>query len=85
LGAIGSGVDFERRIADIYQNCRDPDAIRSSFEQLQRDLSGEINEAMVKTRQILLENFDEEVQDKLRVRAADSRAARSKFERMLLD
>lgn len=85
LGAIGSGVDFERRIADIYQNCRDPDAIRSSFEQLQRDLSGEINEAMVKTRQILLENFDEEVQDKLRVRAADSRAARSKYERMLLD
>ena len=85
LGAIGSGVDFERRIADIYQNCRDPDAIKASFEQLQLDLSGEISEAMVKTRQILLENFDEEVQDKLRVRAEDSRAARSKYERMLMD
>ena len=85
LGAIGSGVDFERRIADIYQNCRDPAAIKASFEQLQLDLSGEISEAMVKTRQILLENFDEEVQDKLRVRAHDSRAARSKFERMLMD
>ena len=85
LGAIGSGVDFERRIAEIYQNCRDPEEIKSSFEQLQRDLSGEINEAMVKTRQILLENFDEEVQDKLRVRAEDSRATRSKYERMLLD
>jgi len=75
LGAIGSGVDFERRIADIYQNCRDPDAIKASFEQLQLDLSGEISEAMVKTRQILLENFDEEVR----------RAARSKYERMLMD
>lgn len=85
LGAIGSGVDFERRIADIYQNCRDSDAIKASFEQLQRDLSGEINEAMVKTRQILLDNFDEEVQHKLRVRADDSRAARSKYERILLD
>ena len=85
LGVIGSGVDFERRIADIYQNCRDPDAIKASFEQLQLDLSGEINEAMIKTRQILLENFDEEVQDKLRVRAEDSRAARSKYERMLMD
>lgn len=85
LGAIGSGVDFERRIAEIYQNCRDPEEIKTSFEQLQRDLSGEINEAMVKTRQILLENFDEEVQDKLRVRAEDSRATRSKYERMLLD
>lgn len=85
LGAIGSGVDFERRIAEIYQNCRDPEEIKTSFEQLQRDLSGEINEAMVKTRQILLENFDEEVQDKLRVRAEASRAARGKYERMLLD
>jgi len=85
LGAIGSGVDFERRIADIYQNCRNPSEIKASFEQLQLDLSGEISEAMVKTRQILLENFDEEVQDKLRVRAEDSRSARSRFERMLMD
>ena len=85
LGAIGSGVDFERRIADIYQNCRDPQAIKTSFEQLQLDLSGEINDAMVKTRQLLLENFDEEVQDKLRMRAEDSRAARNRYEHMLMD
>lgn len=85
LGAIGSGVDFERRIADIYQNCRQLEEIKASFDQLQLDLSGEISEAMVKTRQILLENFDEEVQDKLRIRAEDSRNARSRFERMLMD
>jgi superfamily II DNA/RNA helicase len=85
LGAIGSGVDFERRIAEIYQNCREPDEIKASFEQLRLDLSAEINEAMVKTRQILLENFDEEVQEKLRIRAEDSRAARGKYERMLMD
>lgn len=85
LGAIGSGVDFERRIADIYQNCREPKAIYASFEQLQMDLSGEINEAMVRTRQILLENFDEEVQEKLRLRDDDSKSARSRYEHMLLD
>jgi superfamily II DNA/RNA helicase len=85
LGAIGSGVDFERRIAEIYQNCREPEEIKSSFEQLQLDLSGEINEAMVKTRQVLLENFDEEVQEKLRMRADDSRNVRNRFERMLMD
>lgn len=85
LGAIGSGVDFERRIAEIYQNCRDSDAIKAGFEQLQLELSGEINEAMVKTRQLLIENFDEEVQNKLRMRKEDSLAARSRFERMLLD
>lgn len=85
LGAIGSGVDFERRIADIYQNCRDPEEIKACFEQLQRELSGEINEAMVKTRQLLLDNFDEEVQEKLRLRAEDSRAARNKYQAMLMD
>jgi len=85
LGAIGSGVDFERRIAEIYQNCREPEEIKASFEQLQLDLSGEINEAMVKTRQVLLENFDEEVQEKMRMRADDSRNARNRFERMLMD
>lgn len=85
LGAIGSGVDFERRIADIYQNCRDPQEIKACFEQLQRELSGEINEAMVKTRQLLLDNFDEEVQEKLRLRAEDSRAARNKYQAMLMD
>ncbi|MCA4127609.1 DEAD/DEAH box helicase, partial [Pseudomonas aeruginosa] len=70
---------------DIYQNCRDPEEIKRSFEQLQLQLSGEISEAMVKTRQVLLENFDEEVQDKLRIRAADSSSTRNRFERLLLD
>ncbi len=85
LGAIGSGVDFERRIAEIYQDCSKPDEIKARFEQLRLDLSGEISEAMVKTRQILLENFDEEVQEKLRIRAEDSRNTRSKYERMLME
>ncbi|MDA8383275.1 MAG: SNF2-related protein [Betaproteobacteria bacterium] len=85
LGAIGSGVDFERRIADIYRNCRSPSEIKASFEQLQLDLSGEINEAMVRTRQVLLENFDEQVQERLRVSAEDSKNARNRFERILVD
>ncbi|MCS4534041.1 SNF2-related protein [Neisseria montereyensis] len=85
LGAIGSGVDFERRIADIYRNCRYPEEIKASFEALQQELSGEIDQAMMKTRQTLLENFDEEVQEKLRVYAQNSHTARNKYEQMLLD
>ena len=50
---------FERRIAEIYQTCRNPQEIEASFQQLQLDLSGEISAAMLKTRQLLLENFDE--------------------------
>jgi ERCC4-related helicase len=85
LGAIGSGVDFERRIADIYRHCREPEAIRASFEQLQLDLSGQISEQMVKTRQILLENFDEDVHDKLRMRAEDSHNTLDRYGQMLMD
>jgi hypothetical protein len=85
LGAIGSGVDIEQRIAEIYRTCRDQIEIQKSFEQLQLDLSGTINEAMVKTRQVLLENFDEEVQAKLRIRQEEGKNARSRYERMLMD
>jgi ERCC4-related helicase len=84
LGTIGSGVDFERRIADIYKTCRNPQEIETSFHQLQLDLSGEINTAMLKTRQLLLENFDEAVQDKLKTRQIESTSARSRFERLLM-
>jgi ERCC4-related helicase len=82
LGAIGSGVDFERRIAEIYQRCRDPDTIRDGFEQLQLDLASEINEAMVRTRDILLEHFDEQVLERVR---DDSIATRDRFEQLFLD
>ncbi|MDX9863011.1 MAG: SNF2-related protein, partial [Rhodospirillales bacterium] len=85
LGAIGSGIDFERRIAEIYQTCRSPAEIGASFEQLQLDLSGEINEAMVKTRQLELEHFDEEVREKLRLRDQEGKATRSRYEHLLMD
>ena len=85
LGAVGSGVDFERRIADIYQTCRNPEQIETSFKQLQLDLSGEINAAMLKTRQLLLENFDEAVQEKLKTRQLESTSARNRFEHLLME
>ena len=73
LGAIESGVDFEKRINDIYQRCRKTDEIKTAFDQLQLELSFEINEAMTQTQRKLLENFDDDVRDKLRVRDAAAR------------
>lgn len=84
LGAIGSGVDIERRIADIYRHCRHPNEIQQGFEALQQELSNEINKRMLQARQNLLENFDEEVQSKLNIRAKDSQDARSRFEKLLM-
>ena len=84
LGAIESGVDFEKRIASIYQRCRKPEDIQSAFDQLQLELSLEINEAMTHTRQELLENFDDEVREKLRIRDEASKAFLNRFERLLM-
>lgn len=85
LGAIESGVDFEKRIADIYQHCRTPEEINASFDQLQQELSQQINEAMTRTRQQLLENFDQEVLEKLRVHQESSQTYLDRYEQMLMD
>ena len=84
LGAIESGVDFEKRIADIYQRCRKAEEIRTAFDQLQLELSFEINEAMTKTRRQLLENFDDEVREKLRVQDEASKAFLNRYEQLLM-
>lgn len=84
LGAIESGVDFEKRIAGIYQQCRQTDEIKSAFDELQLELTLEINEAMTHARRKLLENFDDEVREKLKMRNADTNLHLSQFERQLM-
>ena len=54
LGSIESGVDFEKRIVEIYQNCRTPEEIQQSFDKLQEELSAQIDENVQMTRQKLL-------------------------------
>jgi len=73
LGAIEAGVDIERRIVSIYQDCRTTQAIDTEFKQLQLDLDEQITETMDSTRRKLLEHFDAEVHDRLRVSLAESR------------
>ena len=84
LGVIESGVAFEKRIVEIYQSCRTPEEINTSFDHLQAELSAQIAEAMTNARQSLLENFDDEVKDKLRIRDAQSREYLNRYERMLI-
>lgn len=84
LGAIESGVDFEKRIAAIYQRCRKPAEIKTAFDQLQLELSFEIDQSLARTRQQLLENFDDEVREKLKVRDEDSKTYLNRYERLLM-
>ena len=72
LGAIESGVDFEKRIAAIYQRCRTVEQIQLDFDDLQRDLEAEIAAGQRDAREKLLENFDQEVVEKVRVQSKDA-------------
>lgn len=85
LGSIESGMDFEKRIAKIYQECRTIDEIQLSFNQLQLELEDQISGEINKTKQKLLENFDEEVHEKLRINLQQSRDYLSKYEQWLWD
>ncbi len=71
LGAIESGVDFEKRIAAIYQKCRTPQQIQFEFDQLQRELGEEIALGQRDAREKLLDNFDQDVVEKIRITSRD--------------
>lgn len=83
LGSIGSGVDFEKRIAQIYNECRTTAEIEQAFDALQAELQGQISEKMLKARSALLENFDESVKEKLRDNLVQSRKNLDRFEKRL--
>lgn len=84
LGAVESGVDFEKRIAEIYQQCRQPADIQMAFDALQQQLSSEISDAMTVARRKLLENFDDEVREKLKLRNQDTNEHLNYFEHQLM-
>lgn len=72
LGNIESGVDFEKRIAAIYQDCRTTDEINVAFDKLQEEMDESIRNNLSETRQTLLENFDAEVHEKLKLNLRES-------------
>lgn len=73
LGSIESGVDFEKRIQSIYESCRSSDEIEAAFSLLQKELEEEINAKMQKTQEKLLEHFDEDIHDILKIKLDQAR------------
>lgn len=66
LWSIESWVDFEKRIYEILQKCRTEKEINESFDALQLEMDEKIKENLSETRQKLLENFDEDVRERLK-------------------
>lgn len=82
LGSIESGVDFEKRILEIYQECRTQEEIEQAFKRLQDELDEKIKTKLDDTRQILLEHFDEEVHERLRDNLTNTHQQLDKIGRM---
>ena len=85
LGVLESGVDIERRIAQVYQSCRNAEEIQAAFDRLQAELEEQIQARMVQTREALLEHFDEDVSARLRVHRDKALETLSNRERCLLE
>ena len=79
LGAIESGVDFEKRILAIYQECRTPEEIDAAFRKLQAEMDEQIRTRMDDTRRSLFEHFDEDVHQRLRLQLDDAKAQLDRF------
>jgi len=83
LGAIESGVDFEKRIARIYKECRTAQEIQEAFDALDASFEEEKQQKIDNSKLQLLENFDDEVHQKLRVNLQQGKDYLNLFEQRL--
>ncbi|MDR4507881.1 MAG: DEAD/DEAH box helicase [Candidatus Brocadiaceae bacterium] len=81
LGSLESGVDFEREVLKIYQQCRKPDEIQKAFAELQQRMGAQIQSKVRESKQILLEHFDEDVHDRLKVHLEQTQTVLDKMQR----
>ena len=81
LGRIEGGLDFEKRILQIYDTCRQPEQIEAAFNALQTELEEVIADRIKETQTQLLENFDEDVHDRLKLRLDEAEARLDKLGR----
>ena len=83
LGVIQSGFDLERKIHEIYKNCRTEQEIEDAFAEIRQDLDDQIKQKELETRKILLENFDDEIVQNLKLRYTKSSNSISQFHNIL--
>ena len=79
LGQI-DGVDFERRIWEIYQQCRTEEEIAAAFEKLQNDMQAEIDDRLDEVKKQVLQNFDIDVQERLKLAKEKTSAFLNRYE-----
>ncbi|MDO4915536.1 SNF2-related protein [Corynebacterium sp.] len=85
LGQIEDGLDFEKNIAHILDNCKTATEIDAAFTALEAKYAKQINREMKKTRAKVFDNLDPKVRDKLKSYDAQTGVVLNAFERLLID
>ena len=83
LGGLGAGLDFERKILDIYRRCRTEQEIERGFQQLQLELLDIIREKIEDAQRKVIQHFDDEVRRKLRIRQKEITDSLDRFDSQL--
>lgn len=84
LGTIEDGLDFEKMIVGILERCKTSDEINAAFDEIERQYEAEISAEMQSARARVFDNFDPNVQDKLKSYDAAQEVVLNNFERLLL-
>tara|TARA_Y100000768_G_C23990285_1_gene692009 strand:+ start:2370 stop:5351 length:2982 start_codon:yes stop_codon:yes gene_type:complete len=82
LGDIEDGHDVEKEILKIYLSCRTEDEINKAFENLQVKSATEISSKLKETKEMVLENFDENVHSKLKLQLEEAERRVDKISEM---
>ncbi len=84
LGSIESGVDIERRIHEIYQQCRSDEEIERQFNDLQEELKHELENQVQETSRSVLEYFDTDVVKRLNMRRETTAQQLGEYQHMMM-
>ncbi len=73
LGAVESGVGLETKIHRIFRTCRTPEEIEAGFAALREEMDEIIRKREAKARKALVDHFDADVHERLRLRLGEAR------------
>lgn len=80
VGTLESGVGFERRIHRIFDVCRTDEQIAAAFAALRAELEHDVSAREERARRALLEHFDADVHERLRVPEGEAQARMNRME-----
>ena len=84
LGALGNGIDFEKKILEIYQSCKTPEEIDAAFRKLQEELSEVRKKEIQSTKSKIIDYFDTPLLKLFRRTKEDVEEVLNDYDRSLL-